>query len=105
MTIQSLLALGEGCATEFKRSGTSNLGQEICSFANATGAVTLYCVNDAGEVLVVNDDNRLKSEVQAMARPGEPPRARSRFPVGRGFRQIWSSLPHWRACAGSMTSR
>ena len=34
-----LIALGEGFTTEFKRSGTSNLGREICAFANATGGV------------------------------------------------------------------
>lgn len=44
MTLQSLLpriALGEGFTTEFKCSGTSNLGREICAFANATGGVIL----------------------------------------------------------------
>jgi ATP-dependent DNA helicase RecG len=71
--LQNLLALGEGFTTEFKRSGTSNLGREICAFANATGGVILIGVNDAGEVLGVNDHNRLKSEVQAIARSAEPP--------------------------------
>ncbi|MFZ5761195.1 MAG: helix-turn-helix domain-containing protein [Thermodesulfobacteriota bacterium] len=39
--LHNLLALGEGFTTEFKRSGTSNLGREICAFANVTGGVIL----------------------------------------------------------------
>ncbi|MHB1349834.1 MAG: ATP-binding protein [Desulfobulbaceae bacterium] len=71
--LNNLLALGEGFTTEFKRSGTSNLGREICAFANATGGVILIGVSDAGEVVGVDDHNRLKSEVQAIARSAEPP--------------------------------
>ncbi|MFZ5798462.1 MAG: ATP-binding protein [Thermodesulfobacteriota bacterium] len=71
--LNNLLALGEGFTTEFKRSGTSNLGREICAFANATGRVILIGVSDAGEVVGVDDHNRLKSEVQAIARSAEPP--------------------------------
>ncbi|SDB09525.1 ATP-dependent DNA helicase RecG [Desulfonatronum thiosulfatophilum] len=72
-TLHNLLALGEGFTTEFKRSGTSNLGREICAFANATGGMILIGVTDAGEIVGVNDHNRLKSEVQAVARSAEPP--------------------------------
>ena len=38
-TRSNFIALGEGFTTEFKRTGTSNLGREICAFANATGGV------------------------------------------------------------------
>ena len=71
--LHNLLTLGEGFTTEFKRSGTSHLGREICAFANATGGVLLLGVTDAGEVVGVKDHNRLKSEVQAVARSAEPP--------------------------------
>ncbi|MBL0381184.1 MAG: hypothetical protein JKP90_16260 [Desulfofustis sp. PB-SRB1] len=37
----NILSLGEGFTTEFKCSGTPNLGREICAFANATGGVIL----------------------------------------------------------------
>ena len=60
--LHNLLALGEGFTTEFKRSGTSNLGQEICAFANATGGLILIGVTDAGEVVGVDDHNRLTSD-------------------------------------------
>lgn len=71
--LHNLLALGEGFTAEFKRSGTSNLGREICAFANATGGVILLGVGDTGEIVGVEDHNRLKSEVQAIARTAEPP--------------------------------
>jgi ATP-dependent DNA helicase RecG len=71
--LSSLIDLGEGFTTEFKRSGTSHLGRELCAFANATGGVILIGVTDAGEVVGVKDHNRLKSEVQSIARSAEPP--------------------------------
>jgi len=71
--LNNLIALGEGFTSEFKRSGTSNLGREICAFANATGGVILIGVTDAGEITGVNDHNRLKSEIQATARSADPP--------------------------------
>lgn len=49
--LDNLLDLGEGFTTEFKRFGTSNLGREICAFANATGGVILPKLMD-GEVAV-----------------------------------------------------
>ncbi|MCP4667636.1 MAG: hypothetical protein GY849_14875 [Deltaproteobacteria bacterium] len=71
--LTSLVALGEGFTTEFKRAGTSNLGREICAFANATGGVILIGVTDRGAVVGAGGHNRLKSEVQAIARSAEPP--------------------------------
>ncbi len=68
-----LVALGEGFTTEFKRSGTSGLGREICAFANTTGGTILLGVADDGEVLGVGNHNRLKSEVQSIARSTDPP--------------------------------
>jgi ATP-dependent DNA helicase RecG len=71
--LNNLIALGEGFTTEFKRAGTSNLGREICAFANATGGVILIGVTDTGEIVGVQSHNRLKSEVQAIARSADPP--------------------------------
>jgi ATP-dependent DNA helicase RecG len=72
-TLSGLTALGEGFTIEFKRSGTSGLGREICAFANATGGVILIGVADDGVVCGVADHNRLKSRVQSIARSAEPP--------------------------------
>lgn len=85
--LHNLLALGEGFTTEFKRSGTSNLGREICAFANATGGVILIGVTDAGEIFGVKDHNRLKSEVQAVARSAESPPVTVEH-IGSGIKRI-----------------
>jgi ATP-dependent DNA helicase RecG len=71
--LNNLIFLGEGFTVEFKRSGTSSLGRELCAFANATGGVVLIGVADTGEIVGVNDHNRLKADVQAVARSAEPP--------------------------------
>ncbi len=70
--LSNLIALGEGFTTEFKRSGASGLGREICAFANATGGVIVIGMGDDGEVCGVPDHNRVKSEVQSIARSAEP---------------------------------
>ena len=72
-TLADLIALGEGYTTEFKRSMPSDLGRELCAFANATGGVILIGVDDGGAVVGVGDHNRLKSQVQSVARSADPP--------------------------------
>ena len=71
--LSNLIALGEGFTTEFKRTGTSNLGREICAFANATGGIILIGVADDGKITGVANHNDLKSRVQSIARSAEPP--------------------------------
>ena len=71
--IARLMALGEGYTTEFKRSMPSNLGAELCAFANATGGVILLGVTDDGDAVGVGNHNRLKSQVQTIARSADPP--------------------------------
>ena len=71
--LSNLIALGEGFTTEFKRTGTSNLGREICAFANATGGVILIGVDDDGEIVGIGKHNKIKSQVQSIARSAEPP--------------------------------
>ena len=71
--LSDLLALGEGSSVEFKRSLRSDLGREICAFANAAGGVILLGVDDEGRVRGVEGHNRLKSQVQSVARSADPP--------------------------------
>ncbi len=75
INLQDIIALGEGFTTEFKRSGTGHLGRELCAFANATGGMVLIGVEDDGAVVGISDPNRLKSEVQSVARSIDPPLA------------------------------
>ena len=71
--LQQLIRLGEGFTSEFKQDGTTHLGRELCAFANATGGIVLIGVTDDGKPVGVRDANRLKSEVQNVARSIEPP--------------------------------
>ena len=70
--LAGLIALGEGFTTESKQSGISNLGREICAFANATGGVILVGVPDGGGITGVPDHNALKSRVESIARSADP---------------------------------
>ena len=72
-TLAQLTTLGEGYTIEFKRSVTSELGREICAFANATGGVILIGIADDGGICGVSNHNRLKSQVRTIARSAEPP--------------------------------
>ena len=49
--LSALVALGEGFTTEYKRSGASGLGREMCVVANATGGTTMLGVAEDGEVV------------------------------------------------------
>ena len=71
--LSELIASGEGAGTEFKRAMPSDLGREICAFANAMGGVILLGVADDGEVVGIGGHNRLKSEVLSIARSADPP--------------------------------
>lgn len=70
--LSDLLAAGENARTEFKRAMPSDLGREICAFANATGGVILLGVTDTGEVVGIGGHNRLKSEILSIARSADP---------------------------------
>ena len=73
LDISSLISLGEGFTIEFKRSVTSDIGREICAFANATGGTILVGVGNDGKIHRVSDHNRIKSEIQSVARSADPP--------------------------------
>jgi len=70
--LEQLIALGEGQLLEFKRSGTSHLGREICAFANSLGGRILIGVSDSGHIIPQTNSNALRSEIQSIARNLEP---------------------------------
>ena len=71
--LHNLIRLGEVLTSEFKRSVPADLGREICAFANAIGGHVLIGVDDDGQVVGVTAMNRVKSEVQSIARNIDPP--------------------------------
>ena len=70
--IKKLISIGEGFTLEFKKSTVSHLGRELCAFANASGGTVLIGVNDKGEITGAENHNKLKSEIQSIARSIEP---------------------------------
>ena len=84
--IGDLISLGEGFTAEFKRSVTSDLGRDICAFANAAGGTLLIGVGDNGRIHGVSDHNRLKSEIQSIARSANPPISVETESVGEALR-------------------
>ena len=71
--LQALIAVGESHLIEFKRSGTTHLGSEICAFANSLGGRILIGVNDSGLMHPLSKLNTLRSKVQSIARNLDPP--------------------------------
>jgi len=68
-----LINLGEGLNLEFKENFSASVGKEICAFANTIGGNILFGVDDNGKVHEVTSFNRLKSQVQDVARNMDPP--------------------------------
>ena len=58
--LAELITLGEGANVEFKRSLTKDVGQGLCSFANASGGTVLARRSDARKIRGVADHNLLK---------------------------------------------
>jgi len=71
--IKEIIAQGEGNSVEFKRSFTSDLGREMCAFANSSGGKILLGVSDSREIVGISDTNRIRSQIQSIARSVEPP--------------------------------
>lgn len=71
--IHNLIQLGEGIELEFKQSMPSDLGREICAMANSIGGRILLGVDDTGRIIGIKQSNRLKSEIQNIARNLVPP--------------------------------
>ncbi|MBI5002424.1 ATP-binding protein [Candidatus Woesearchaeota archaeon] len=49
-TLLDLMRCGEGLTLEFKENISSNLGKEICAFANASGGKIILGVKDDGSI-------------------------------------------------------
>ena len=51
VAVADLIAFGEACTTEFKRSDPLGLGREMCTCANVTGGMILLGAPAVGEVV------------------------------------------------------
>jgi ATP-dependent DNA helicase RecG len=69
--LELILSEGEGQRVEFKE-GLSRLDRELVAFANSAGGTVLLGVDDMGNVTGIDTSNRMRSEVQAIARNCDP---------------------------------
>ena len=68
-----ILQNGEGLNIEFKENFDSKgLAKEIVAFANAKGGKIFLGVNDMGVINVIKITNKLKSQIQDIARNCDP---------------------------------
>ena len=71
-----IIQTGEGIKTELKESFDSkNIAKEIVAFANSEGGKIFIGISDLGEIKGVKITNKLKSEIQNIARNCDPPAA------------------------------
>jgi ATP-dependent DNA helicase RecG len=71
--IGALLELGEGQFIEFKESPDKNLPKEMVAFANASGGVIYLGISDTGKIKGIETSNKLRSQIQDLARNCDPP--------------------------------
>lgn len=69
--IKLILSEGESFKVEFKANNT-NIDREIVAFANAAGGSIYLGVDDQCQIVGINITNRLKSEIQDIARNCDP---------------------------------
>ena len=69
--LQFILQQGEGLKLEFKESAGS-IDKEIIAFANSNGGSIFLGVDDKGKVKGVNVANKLRSQIQDIARNCDP---------------------------------
>ena len=71
--LKLLMSQGEGYNLEFKENYSKNLGREMSAFANAIGGKIIIGINDKGQKTGFKISNKIKSEIQDMARKSDPP--------------------------------
>jgi ATP-dependent DNA helicase RecG len=70
--LDKIIRIGEGFTAEFKMT-PSHLGRGVCALANASGGRILVGVDDQGHKIGLKNLNRIKSEIQNIARNIDPP--------------------------------
>ena len=69
--LRIVCAEGEGQKIEFKAKTTA-LAKEIVAFANASGGSLFLGISDDGEIIGIDDSNRLRSQIQDVANGCDP---------------------------------
>lgn len=70
--LEFILQEGEGLKIEFKSSFDKSISREIVAFANSSGGRIFLGVDDSAKVKGINLTNKLKSQIQDIARKCDP---------------------------------
>jgi ATP-dependent DNA helicase RecG len=70
--LEFIISEGEGQFIEFKEKLDKTLAKEIVAFANASGGRIFLGITDNGKIIGIDADNRLKSQIQDIARNCDP---------------------------------
>ena len=70
--LKFILEKGEDYKTEFKEQADKSLDREIVAFANSSGGHIYIGITDAGKVKGINITNKLKSQIQNIAKNCDP---------------------------------
>ena len=70
--LKSILEKGEDHKTEFKEKVDKNLDREIVAFANSSGGRIYIGITDENKIKGINITNKLKSQIQDIARNCDP---------------------------------
>ena len=70
--IKSTLKTGENAQTEFKERVDSSLDKEIVAFANSSGGKIYIGITDANKVVGTRITNRIKSQIEDIAKNCDP---------------------------------
>jgi len=68
-----LLREGEGSMLEYKESLSSSFSRDLVAFANSSGGKILLGARDDGTVVGIRDSNKLRAQIQDLARNCDPP--------------------------------
>lgn len=71
--LKILLQEGEGTTLEFKESLPKSLARDLVAMANTIGGKILLGVRDDGTVVGISDGNRIRGQIQDIARNCDPP--------------------------------
>jgi len=72
--LEFLISQGEGYNLSFKQSYSDSIARDFCAFANANGGKVVIGVGDDNAIKGAAISNRLKSQIQDLARNMDPPR-------------------------------
>jgi ATP-dependent DNA helicase RecG len=70
--LEFILEKGEGYFVEFKENLEKSISRELVAFANGSGGQVFLGINDKNQITGITITNKLKSQIQDLARNIQP---------------------------------